>query len=220
MVSHVVLPVINWTTSLVLDDLLVTRVWWRNYTCFSGRHRIDPHLLVVDLLGVCSIHASVQTQIVVVTFSRRISSAKPLVVNSPHNAWYALDKLIYFDILWQNLEEILAHIALACSLDKTWSWVLPISYLGQLFNIHITIVWVSFRSFTFSQSLHLLSIHVLGWVILDDTQDAWQVHEFERLGCSDIYLASPVSQTLAFAKVGQMEDVHLLFDRLYLSCLL
>ena len=135
-----------------------------------------------------------------------------------NNVGDSVQELVNFDVLGQNLEEVLADVVLAGCLDQACSRVHILACRATLIAIRLLVIFV--WALTSCNRLDLLCVHVEGWIILDDAQSTCQVHEFECLSTPVVHLLAPVVEPCWLSKVWPMKQVHLLFHRLHLSCLL
>ena len=120
-----------------------------------------------------------------------------------------VQELVYFDVLGQDLEEVLADIVLAGGLDQACTRVNILACRATLIAIRMLVIFV--RALTSCNRLDLLCVHVEGWIILDDAQSTRQVHELECLSAPVVHLLAPVVEPSWLAEVRPMEQVHLLF---------
>ena len=126
-----------------------------------------------------------------------------------NNVGDSVQELVNFDVLGQDLEEILADVVLAGGLNQACTWVHILACRATLVAIRLLVVFV--WALTSCNCLDLLCVHVEGWIILDDAQSTRQVHEFECLSAPVVHLLAPVVEPSWLAEVRPMEQVHLLF---------
>ena len=126
-----------------------------------------------------------------------------------NNVSDSVQELVYFDVLGQDLEEVLADVVLAGGLDQACTRVHILACRATLVAIQLLVVFV--WALTSCNRLDLLCVHVEGWIILDDAQSTRQVHELECLSAPVIHLLAPVVEPSWLAEVRPMEQVHLLF---------
>ena len=143
----------------------------------------------------------------------------PVGVDPANDVGDAMQELVNFDILRQDLEEVLADVALASCLDQAGTWVHVLAGRASTL-VAVLLLVVLIWALTSRDCLNLLSVHVERRIVLDDAQSSSQVHEFECLRAPVVDLLSPVVEPGRLAKVGPVEQVHLLLHRLHLSCLL
>ena len=126
-----------------------------------------------------------------------------------NNVSDSVQELVYFDVLGQDLEEVLADVVLAGGLDQACTRVHILACRATLVAIQLLVVFV--WALTSCNRLDLLCVHVEGWIILDDAQSTRQVHELECLSAPVVHLLAPVVEPSWLAEVRPMEQVHLLF---------
>ena len=108
------------------------------------------------------------------------------------------------DVLVQDLEQVLA-----CASSLSWHTT---CFWTDSDGVRIDL-WVNLfvlTALTLGKRVHLLLIHVLRWIILDNSQDARQVHKLKSLCRPDIDFTTPFTQLRRLSIVWQVEDVELL----------
>ena len=127
-------------------------------------------------------------------------------IDSSQDVSDASQESVDTDVLVQDLKQVLA-CASSLSRHTTCFWT-----DSDGIRIDLWVNLLVFTALTLGKRVHLLLVHVLRWIILDNSQDARQVHKLERLCRSDIDFTTPFTKLRRLSVVWQVEDVELLLD--------